>query len=114
MNLETEERKFLEDLIGHAKTNSDNWRKTLGESNIPLKRSLEQKYPESFGPYQKDEEQIIQSLFDKDIVEIKIKEREIHQSLDENSKSKSKDLLKGIGIMESKINEIIKELDEKK
>ena len=111
MELDTEEKKFLKNLIEHAKKGPNSCRKTLKEANIPLNRSLEQTHSE-FGPYQEDEEQIIQSLFDKDILKIKIKEREIHQSMDKNEKSKSKDLLKGIGLNENRVDEIIETLVE--
>ena len=77
---------------------------------MPLNRSLEQTYSE-FRPYQKDDEQIIQGLVDKEIVKIKIKETEIHQSLDENERSKRKELMKAVGLKEDKMDELAEQLD---
>lgn len=110
MNLENDEERFLKDLISHAKKGQDKWRETLEEAEIPINRSLKETHTE-FGPYQRDEDEIIKNFFDRDIIKIKVKEREIHQSLEENRKSKKKDLLKGIGLNEEKIDEILQELD---
>ena len=106
-----QEEKFLKDLIRHAKNTSDDWRKTLNQANIPINTSLEQTYPKRFGPYKEDEKQIIEGLFDRNILKIKLKEKEIHQSLKENKRSKKKDLSKGLGIENEKIYQIIEELN---
>lgn len=111
MRLDSEEEKFLRDLINYTISTSEDWRKTLTEAAIPLNGRFEETYPESFGPYSRDEEEIIQDLFDRNILKIKVQGREVHQSLEENSKSKKKDVTRGLGIEEEKLDELVEELD---
>jgi len=55
MNLDSEEKQFLEVLIKHSIKTSRDWRKTLIEANIPLTQKFNKTYPESFSQYKRDE-----------------------------------------------------------
>jgi len=54
MNLDSQEKQFLEDLINHCIKTSRDWRKTLIEANIPLNQKFNKTYPESFRQYKRD------------------------------------------------------------
>lgn len=110
MDFEPEEKQFLEDLLGHVAGTSENIRKTLVNSSIPLKGSFQERYPEDFGPYSREEDEIIEQLVDKEIVKIKVRDREIHQSLSKNDRSKRKELAGSIGVEEDMIDELMEQL----
>ena len=110
MDLETEEEKFLEDLLEHVAGTSDNARRSLVNASVPLNAGFQETFPETFGPYSKEEEEIMGQLVDKNILKIKVRDREIHQSLEGNDRSKRKELTKSIGVQEDVIDELIDEL----
>lgn len=110
MELDSEEQKFLRDLINHVSSTSEDWREKLEGANIPFNRKFQETYSEKFGPYQREEEEIVQSLFNRDILKIKVYEQEVHQSLDENNLSKKKEVQRGLGIEKEKIDEILEKI----
>jgi hypothetical protein len=113
MDLEKEQQKFLEDLIEYVCRTSKEPRRTLENAHVPINGSFQKKYPETFRKYSKDEERIIDRLADREILKIKVHDREIHQSLDENKRSKRKELSRTLGVREDVIDELLEEIGEK-